>query len=685
MRQPLPVRFQPRIAYLVAALAAFLSCTDAPTGPRQAVGGLSRAVERPNLPIPSSLVDSSSSEAPPAGQAELGQLVATDTLAIYTTPTVVRIGMAGRTVRVLTDPNGLYPPVSNDYGVNGVIEDGTCKLFSAIRWEGGGFLPGTCEHPNTGNKLFSYERLATVVGVLRLVTGPPLNNGGPYCCNTYSVESRASVVPLAGLLTFDADSTSDETGERGTVASGGALRYWNQRVEFRVRTNVVEGVTLPLVLRKWEFIPEGRVLDSLTIQAVRNCSLESWAPGLGVCIARIRQSGTLVVEALVNGYARRVTWSVTVARGMDMEAAPGTVNAGDSVSFAVSARTGFALDSVLSWEWVADSAPGRTSASSCGVADSCRTSVYEKGWMHAVARINGHLEMDSVRIEVNSVPRCQLEGWTPRESWRTANLPEGCEPPSGAFLIRIFSPSGLTRPSQPRVLGGVCRVPEIPSEITLELMAENVGSGNRGPAAGKQIRLGIEAVPNDGGHTHGGSKPLGSLETTEVSTGSDGRATVRYLVSEAAGRYIITAKGQDNVLPFVFADTVTVGVGGLVSLRDDSPHYRMVGAGADKHPSRHNAAPAMREALDELASYFFGEFGQQIGYNDLSLPQGGKFDIDGAWAPNRHCSHRRGTDVDVQTRLMSDQQRRYLKMQWADVLHGRVVPEGDHFHLKLNP
>jgi murein endopeptidase len=39
--------------------------------------------------------------------------------------------------------------------------------------------------------------------------------------------------------------------------------------------------------------------------------------------------------------------------------------------------------------------------------------------------------------------------------------------------------------------------------------------------------------------------------------------------------------------------------------------------------------------------------GIRLGINDMSLPQGGVFDIAGAWS-EPHCSHKHGLDADIE-------------------------------------
>lgn len=77
-------------------------------------------------------------------------------------------------------------------------------------------------------------------------------------------------------------------------------------------------------------------------------------------------------------------------------------------------------------------------------------------------------------------------------------------------------------------------------------------------------------------------------------------------------------------------------------------NYALIGA-RPAHVSNHFGTQwvtsAMRWIADEYAATTNGH---TIGINDISLPYGGVFDIDGTWAENNHASHRMGLSVDVQ-------------------------------------
>jgi hypothetical protein len=172
-------------------------------------------------------------------------------------------------------------------------------------------------------------------------------------------------------------------------------------------------------------------------------------------------------------------------------------------------------------------------------------------------------------------------------------------------------------------------------------------------------------------------------------------AVAIYTASEFAGTYRLIGQtsGADSS-----AAVVSVGISLPAKLTPGAAHYTLVGAQREKHPDAWNMQPTMFNALNALADDFFGTFQQQVAYNDASLPNGGRFDIDGSWG-GPHCDHRLGQGADLRTNTMSQAQLDKVASFWGDRFGwkrdpktGKMVPlyyldEGDpvHWHLKSPP
>ena len=74
--------------------------------------------------------------------------------------------------------------------------------------------------------------------------------------------------------------------------------------------------------------------------------------------------------------------------------------------------------------------------------------------------------------------------------------------------------------------------------------------------------------------------------------------------------------------------------------------------------------------------------------NDISLPFGGLFDINGNWR-RPHGSHRMGVDIDIATRVVNEQgqvvgdvdRRRLERLVWR--YRGTLRDETNHYHIRF--
>lgn len=208
------------------------------------------------------------------------------------------------------------------------------------------------------------------------------------------------------------------------------------------------------------------------------------------------------------------------------------------------------------------------------------------------------------------------------------------------------------------------------------------------PEEDREIVVTTRWIEGSGGHLHNGSQqqsPPDSLmgwivniadadsahTQVQATTNTDGEILLRFRAPQFGGRVAIQAALAIAPGDTVFAtDTIAVKVPGLVLLTDGS-NYKKVG-GTNNHTgprldnahlnfrtpdNNHYAIPAFRDSLISLADAWADSVQSDsaqdnrqtpLNINDISLPNGGLFDISGRWRIS-HRHHRVGTDADVRT------------------------------------
>jgi len=189
----------------------------------------------------------------------------------------------------------------------------------------------------------------------------------------------------------------------------------------------------------------------------------------------------------------------------------------------------------------------------------------------------------------------------------------------------------------------------------------------------------IEYMEGSGGHKHldsnDTSPPSGRVSdaptTFSGTTDTNGRWEAPFTIKagEFAGSYEIKVEtdsllpGSTTPLPFTSRpSTLTVGFPGMWRFIPNASDYlEMTGhdssipntcetSACDNHKnSGHNGALPLHDFIRRLPGVFQTAVGSsgKIRVNDMSLPLGGAFEIDGNWALKKHISHRIGVDVDV--------------------------------------
>ena len=101
--------------------------------------------------------------------------------------------------------------------------------------------------------------------------------------------------------------------------------------------------------------------------------------------------------------------------------------------------------------------------------------------------------------------------------------------------------------------------------------------------------------------------------------------------------------------------TVRVAVPGLSNLADVQTNFFRLTGPTGTHPDNHWGTDSTVTNIQLVALDVFDTLQATLGINDMSLPQGGMFDICGTWnpadgcslAPKGHVRHRTGTSVDI--------------------------------------
>jgi hypothetical protein len=181
--------------------------------------------------------------------------------------------------------------------------------------------------------------------------------------------------------------------------------------------------------------------------------------------------------------------------------------------------------------------------------------------------------------------------------------------------------------------------------------------------------------------------------TSCMTGGSDGpgRCHVEWIIDNVSGVFDMPAKlHSDPTIQDI--ENVTVSLDGLKSLPDTGAGYVSVGQfGTDsvtsQHYRNHFGTPLLVGKVENIASVYFFNMGRNasktLQINDMSLPQGGLFDIGNDWlAP--HFLHRDGSSVDI-NRTHTDGSAVDLKLltNLAWVLGMCPAPELPKIHFDL--
>ena len=227
------------------------------------------------------------------------------------------------------------------------------------------------------------------------------------------------------------------------------------------------------------------------------------------------------------------------------------------------------------------------------------------------------------------------------------------------------------------------------------------------------VRLTSAPVDSSGGHSHTANRPTGLFlssggaaeNTITLETGLD-TIRSRYQASLFGGNERIIAT-MTLSSAYADTDTVVVRVPDLVLLPEGTT-YDKVGGTCRHHGPRndtlyrncrtpdddHWGTSRLLRIVQAVADSFAAKYpALRLQINDMSLPLGGKFAIDGSWSATAdHQEHRMGTNADVtldafrngQKVPLDSRQRRRLWDLILDLAGRRAGDETDRNHYHIN-
>lgn len=625
-------------------------------------------------PATGSVEFSVSGEAPLAGNQKL--------VGHFPTPTVVAMTVH-QDFAITTLPP--HPPESGRLGLAGRVYAFGCshqgEAFLVEYPDDGGF-----GYPFAGCQLAGQPDVVTSVSDTVLVSGMVYYGYGfdaacPYpdsACASYTGSSGVSLVRPSATLAIGGDSVR-----------AGVLRAFPRR-EYTL-------VAAPTPLRLGRFdTPVQPVSTGWTFKSDSGAiEADVCENGSGrTCTKTFTQSGELTLVAMVNG-ERMTSAPLRVqmpALSMHVSRDSGTV--GDTV---LVTTTVAGLDtSALSYFAVSTFDPqgrssgfaltGATPAPVGGGVPPCLRPKPVPTHCHVVLTQPGraHLEVGAF-LDARGLAVMASKDIAVRGDVRTVKLsvPQSTIRPTSRYW-KLDTGTKTYTLNQSR-----------PPDTSRTVVTVSVLDGSRTAVPNANVTLSLRAHESSAGHAHTGGKPTGIFETLQraplgpgpISTGPSGVAKLYYVASEVSGP--VTIEGAS---PSSAPDTVTVSVKvpGLIAMSPGAS-YVFTGAIANRHTANHFGTPAALEAFKEFADSVSAWIGEPLGINDISLPDGGLFDVGSTPWEIPHGYHRRGTHADIRTKyanntVFSRKQQARMRALWRVVLgYGEPVDEADHLHLNFNP
>lgn len=222
------------------------------------------------------------------------------------------------------------------------------------------------------------------------------------------------------------------------------------------------------------------------------------------------------------------------------------------------------------------------------------------------------------------------------------------------------------------------------------------------------VRLDPDVVDSGGHEFHTGQRPRGTLDRTTAKSGANGETKFKFTAPLFGGSTRLRASVPGGSTT-QFVD-VKIKVPGLQELPAGDNYHRI--GGNDKHPFNHFGKPEALTGLQQIADdykaiYYPNGFPPnppgmspkdklgpndwyKIHYNDISVRNGGKFDIDRYvdWKTNgSHAEHRVGRNCDTRSKNIHETHRARLKEIFRDRGSPQYIDEtgttSPHWHLRF--
>lgn len=194
------------------------------------------------------------------------------------------------------------------------------------------------------------------------------------------------------------------------------------------------------------------------------------------------------------------------------------------------------------------------------------------------------------------------------------------------------------------------------------------------------VTLSLSWSRNSGGHVHSGGL-TGTVQPSSVVLGPNYPQNALTVITapEAGGMLLIRSRFSTGP---EFNQTVAVAVPGLARFAG-SAEIVLTGA-TSSHPDNHYGLPRLNTAILKLAKAFYKQVNKRIFVNDMSLVNGGLFDIGGSWTPP-HKTHRDGRRVDINSTSMTANEKAFFQTAAKAAGFSVVILEAapEHWHLEV--
>lgn len=282
--------------------------------------------------------------------------------------------------------------------------------------------------------------------------------------------------------------------------------------------------------------------------------------------------------------------------------------------------------------------------------------------------------------------------------------------------LEVTIAPGTLRPVMPQNQSQAAGLTPVPTQATVTITARRCAQQAQ-EAQPIDVILEVHAptaadTGENGGHEHDAAlRWTGTLEAP-YSDGGARTATCRIETFDEQGvgvcetSYFAGGLGGVEAIVAVAAgfpdaaSKVTVEVPGLVGLPESPGQYVLVGAPGNhggtndpcrpfpptsEHTRNHHGRTGLVRSVRAIARSLVETTGILPRINDMSLPQGGLFDVNNTWG-SPHRTHRTGRDVDIGFTGVQD--GRCVTFEAEDLRDtieeatGKVpLGEGDHFHV----